>query len=174
MLNPQRWAINSRITVSELSGKQNIVLKAKELGLELSEDGKEAQKLLDHVKPGKPGIPIRSGRGFLRAADPAGQTRLSCRLSNWWILCWWWKNGGGRPPATITAMKCCPRLWSRSQWVNEIIHTAAEGNGPVNALDAALRKALLQFYPDLAKIKLVDYKVRILEESAAPAHRSEC
>ena len=48
---------------------------------------------------------------------------------------------------------------------NEIMHTAAEGNGPVNALDLALRKALLQFYPSLAKVKLVDYKVRILEES---------
>jgi 2-isopropylmalate synthase len=47
----------------------------------------------------------------------------------------------------------------------EIMHTAAEGNGPVSALDQALRKALLQFYPDLAQVKLVDYKVRILEES---------
>ena len=47
----------------------------------------------------------------------------------------------------------------------EVIHTAAEGNGPVNALDQALRKALLQYYPDLAVIKLVDYKVRILEGS---------
>jgi len=48
---------------------------------------------------------------------------------------------------------------------SEIMHTVAEGNGPVNALDAALRKALLQFYPSLAQVKLVDYKVRILEES---------
>jgi 2-isopropylmalate synthase len=47
----------------------------------------------------------------------------------------------------------------------QIMHTAAEGNGPVNALDQALRKALLQFYPSLAGVKLVDYKVRILEES---------
>ena len=45
------------------------------------------------------------------------------------------------------------------------MHTAAEGNGPVNALDQALRKALLQFYPSLAQVRLVDYKVRILEES---------
>ena len=45
------------------------------------------------------------------------------------------------------------------------MHTAAEGNGPVNALDQALRKALVQFYPSVAKVKLVDYKVRILEES---------
>ncbi len=48
---------------------------------------------------------------------------------------------------------------------DEVMHTAAEGNGPVNALDQALRKALLQFYPSLATVKLVDYKVRILEES---------
>ena len=48
---------------------------------------------------------------------------------------------------------------------DNLIHTAAEGNGPVNALDAALRKALLQYYPSLAKVTLVDYKVRNLEES---------
>ena len=48
----------------------------------------------------------------------------------------------------------------------KVMHTAAEGNGPVNALDMALRKALLEFYPRLVAVKLVDYKVRILEESA--------
>ena len=48
---------------------------------------------------------------------------------------------------------------------DELFHTAAEGNGPVNALDDALRKALLQYYPSLKVVKLVDYKVRILEES---------
>jgi 2-isopropylmalate synthase len=52
---------------------------------------------------------------------------------------------------------------------NEVMHTAAEGNGPVNALDQALRKALLQFYPSLAAVTLVDYKVRILEESIGTA-----
>ncbi|MFQ5827444.1 MAG: alpha-isopropylmalate synthase regulatory domain-containing protein, partial [Dehalococcoidia bacterium] len=51
----------------------------------------------------------------------------------------------------------------------EIVHTAAEGNGPVNALDSALRQALLRFYPRLAAVKLVDYKVRILEGTAGTA-----
>jgi 2-isopropylmalate synthase len=46
---------------------------------------------------------------------------------------------------------------------NKIMHTASEGNGPVNALDRALRKALLEFYPGLARVDLIDYKVRILE-----------
>ena len=48
---------------------------------------------------------------------------------------------------------------------NQIEHTAAEGNGPVNALDNALRKALLQFYPQLAESKLSDYKVRVVDAS---------
>ena len=47
---------------------------------------------------------------------------------------------------------------------NEIEHTASDGDGPVNALDNALRKALLRFYPEISLIKLVDYKVRVLDE----------
>jgi len=47
----------------------------------------------------------------------------------------------------------------------EVLHTAAEGNGPVNALDAALRKALLQSYPALEVVKLTDYKVRVVSDS---------
>jgi 2-isopropylmalate synthase len=54
----------------------------------------------------------------------------------------------------------------------EVLHTAAEGNGPVNALDAALRKALGAFYPQLESMHLVDYKVRILDGDAATAART--
>jgi 2-isopropylmalate synthase len=50
-------------------------------------------------------------------------------------------------------------------------HTACEGNGPVNALDGALRKALLEFYPALAEVELVDYKVRVINAKAATAAR---
>jgi 2-isopropylmalate synthase len=54
----------------------------------------------------------------------------------------------------------------------ELLHTAAEGNGPVNAVDGALRKALEAFYPELDAIHLVDYKVRILDGEAATAART--
>ncbi|MEE9429481.1 MAG: alpha-isopropylmalate synthase regulatory domain-containing protein, partial [Melioribacteraceae bacterium] len=47
----------------------------------------------------------------------------------------------------------------------EVEHTASDGNGPVNALDGALRKALLRFFPEIAEIKLADYKVRVLGEN---------
>jgi 2-isopropylmalate synthase len=49
---------------------------------------------------------------------------------------------------------------------DRIVHTAAEGNGPVNALDAALRKALINDYPQLATVSLADYKVRILDSDS--------
>ncbi len=54
----------------------------------------------------------------------------------------------------------------------ETLHTAADGNGPVNALDAALRKALRAFYPAIDDVHLVDYKVRILDGDAATAART--
>ena len=54
----------------------------------------------------------------------------------------------------------------------EILHTAADGNGPVNALDAALRKALRAFYPQLDDVHLYDYKVRILDGDSATAART--
>jgi 2-isopropylmalate synthase len=54
----------------------------------------------------------------------------------------------------------------------EVLHTAADGNGPVNALDSALRKALRAFYPGLDAVHLVDYKVRILDGESATAART--
>jgi 2-isopropylmalate synthase len=52
---------------------------------------------------------------------------------------------------------------------DQVMHTAADGNGPVNALDAAVRKALLPFYPSLTNVHLTDYKVRILDGEAGTA-----
>ncbi|MCH9039099.1 MAG: citramalate synthase, partial [Chloroflexi bacterium] len=49
----------------------------------------------------------------------------------------------------------------------EVMHTAADGNGPVNSLDNALRKALLQFYPSLEAVRLVDYKVRVVDQGSS-------
>ena len=58
---------------------------------------------------------------------------------------------------------------TRVQVCNEVIHTAADGEGPVNALDSAIRKALLPYYPQLAEVRLVDYKVRIIDEHRGTA-----
>src|SRR6185295_11360848 len=55
---------------------------------------------------------------------------------------------------------------------DELAHTVAEGDGPINALDVALRTALIRFYPDLKKVALTDYKVRILESSTGTAAKT--
>ncbi|HSW58659.1 MAG TPA: citramalate synthase [Dehalococcoidales bacterium] len=168
-VDPELVGNQLRITVSELSGKQNIVMKAGELGLKLSEDGKEAQKLLEQVK-------LQESLGFQYDQAEASFELLIRRVKPDYV-----------PPFKLVdfmlVVEKRRRPSSRSASVDEMlseavvkvtvgdrmIHTAAEGNGPVNALDAALRKALVEFYPQLAKIKLVDYKVRILEGSAGTA-----
>jgi 2-isopropylmalate synthase len=70
-----------------------------------------------------------------------------------------------RPPVRKSLEEMLSEAMVKVKVGTEVIHTVAEGNGPVNALDQALRKALLQYYPSVAQVRLVDYKVRILEES---------
>ena len=162
-IKPEAVGNQLRITVSELSGKQNIVLKAKELGLELSADGKEAQKLLDCVKN-------QESLGFQYDQAEASFELLIRRarpdyIPPFKLVDFMLVVEKRRRPSRISNDDMLAEAMVKVTVGEETIHTAAEGNGPVNALDAALRKALLQFYPDLARVKLVDYKVRILEES---------
>jgi len=76
-----------------------------------------------------------------------------------------------RLPTMATGAELLAEAMVKVRVDGEVHHTAAEGNGPVNALDAALRKALVQFFPSLAVVRLVDYKVRILEESGGTGSR---
>jgi 2-isopropylmalate synthase len=70
-----------------------------------------------------------------------------------------------RPPSQGNPEELLSEAMVKVKVGDKIMHTVAEGNGPVNALDQALRKSLLQFYPSIANVRLVDYKVRILEET---------
>jgi len=152
------------VVVSELSGRGNILYKAKEKGLGLPLRGKEAQKLLEQVK-------LLESRGFqydnaeasfellVRRAKPDYQPPFE--LVDFMVVV----EKRRRPPAGKNLEEMLSEAVVKVRVDDEVMHTAAEGNGPVNALDQALRKALLQFYPSLAQVRLVDYKVRILEES---------
>jgi 2-isopropylmalate synthase len=150
--------------VSELSGRQNILLKARERGLDLPQEGKEAQKLLEQVK-------LLESRGFqydnaeasfellVHRGKPDYQTPFE--LVDFMVVV----EKKRRPSTRKNWEEMLSEAMVKVRVGSEVMHTAAEGNGPVNALDQALRKALLQFYPSVAQVKLVDYKVRILEES---------
>jgi 2-isopropylmalate synthase len=152
------------VVVSELSGKGNIIYRAREMGVDLPLKGKEAQRLLEQVK-------LLESRGFqydnaeasfellVHRAEPEYQPPFE--LVDFMVVV----EKRRRPPARKSMEEMLSEAMVKVKVGSEIMHTVAEGNGPVNALDQALRKALLQFYPSLAAVKLVDYKVRILEES---------
>ena len=63
-------------------------------------------------------------------------------------------------------MTCHPKVMLKVKVDGGVMHTAADGNGPVNALDFALRKALLSFYPELETVRLTDSKVRVVDQGA--------
>ena len=163
-IDPARVGNKQRVLVSELSGKGNIIYKAKELGLDLPLKGKEAQKLLEQVK-------LLESHGFqydnaeasfellVHRAKPDYQPPFE--LVDFMVVV----EKRRRPPAQKSLEEMLSEAMLKVRVGTEVMHTAAEGNGPVNALDQALRKALLQFYPSIAAVRLVDYKVRILEES---------
>jgi 2-isopropylmalate synthase len=163
-IDPGRVGNKPRVLVSELSGKRNIIYKARELGLELPPTGKQAQKLLEQVK-------LLESRGFQYENAEASFELLIHRakpgyhppfeLVDFMVVV----EKRRRPPTRQNLEEMLAEAMVKVRVGTKVMHTAAEGNGPVNALDEALRKALLQFYPQLAQVKLVDYKVRILEES---------
>ena len=163
-IDPALVGNHQRSVVSELSGRGNIIYKAKELGIDLPPRGKEAQKLLDQIK-------WLESRGFQYENAEASLELLLQRarprykppfeLVDFIVIV----ETRRRAPTRNNLEEMLAEAIIKVKIGTEIIHTAAEGNGPVNALDQALRKALLQFYPGLAAVKLVDYKVRILEES---------
>jgi 2-isopropylmalate synthase len=163
-IDPAKVGNKLRTVVSDQSGKRNIVAKAKELGIDLSNAEKEVKSLLERVKH-------LESRGFqydnaeasfellLRKARPDYQPPFE--LVDFMVVV----ESRRRPSTRKETEQMLSEAMVKVKVGGEIIHTAAEGDGPVNALDLALRKALLQFYPSLAQVKLVDYKVRILEES---------
>jgi len=163
-IDPTAVGNHLRVVVSELSGRRNILFKVKERGLDIELENKEASKLLEQVK-------LLESRGFqydnaeasfdllVHRAKPGYQPAFE--LVDFMIVI----EKRRRPSTRKTGDEMLSEAIVKVKVGDEVMHTAAEGNGPVNALDRALRKALIQFYPSLSVIKLIDYKVRILEES---------
>jgi 2-isopropylmalate synthase len=163
-IDPELVGNKQSMVVSELSGKRNIVFKARELGIDLSDKEKETEKLREQVKQ-------LESRGFQYENAGASFELLLHRARPDYI-----------PPFELVDFMVVVESKRRSSTRknqeemlseamvkvkvgDDIMHMVAEGDGPVNALDLALRKSLLQFYPSLKQVKLIDYKVRILEES---------
>jgi 2-isopropylmalate synthase len=163
-IEPAKVGNKLRTVVSDQSGKRNITLKAKELGVTLDEKDPAIKTLVDKVKQ-------LESQGFQYDNAEASFELLLHKvrpdykppfeLVDFMVVV----ESRRRPSTRKETEQMLSEAVVKVKIGKEIFHTAAEGDGPVNALDLALRKALCQYYPELNKIKLTDYKVRILEES---------
>ncbi|MBA3892352.1 MAG: citramalate synthase [Gemmatimonadales bacterium] len=159
-VDPALVGNSCRVVVSEVAGRRNVRIRALELGLASGgEEGAVLQliKELEHR-----GFQFESAEGsfemLLRRKDPA--YRAPFVVDDFTVIVEKRGGDGIRAQATV-----------KLRVGDEVVHTAAEGDGPVNALDRAVRKALLPHYPALAQVHLVDYKVRIVDEHLGTAAR---
>lgn len=142
-----------RILVSDLSGRGNMLSKAEEFGLDIS--NAQAAQVLEDIKQ------LENAGFVFEGAEASLAVRLHrarpdytpiFELIDFTVIV---EDRRGRGQLSEAMVKL--------NVGGEIVHTAAEGNGPVNALDYALRKALVPRYPEVSNFRLADYKVRILD-----------
>jgi 2-isopropylmalate synthase len=157
-VDPERVGNDMRMLVSDMAGRASVELKGRELGYDLSGDKEVIGRVTDKVKE-------LEARGYsFEAADAsfelllrdelAGERRRHFTVESWRVIVERRADGAVTSEATV-------RLTAKGERVVAV----GEGNGPVNALDKALRSALEQTFPELANLELADFKVRILEGS---------
>ncbi len=162
-IDPSLVGNHRRILVSELGGKTGILLRAKGLELDLKKEDPQTKKILKLLQD-------LENRGYhFEAAEASFELLMKKALKKY------------KKFFELEGFRVVVEKKSDKKIVSEAIiklkvkgqreHTAAEGDGPVNALDNALRKALKDFYPALSKMHLSDFKVRVLDEKSGSAAR---
>ncbi len=155
-IRPEQVGNSRRVLVSDLSGKSNVTYKSEELGFDFDKNSKQSSEIVQELKK-------LENEGYQFEAAEASFELLVKQITNnapdyfklegFRVIMERNANGESRSEATIKVR------------VNDQIElSAAEGNGPVHALDAALRRALCEFYPEISSMQLQDYKVRVLNE----------
>jgi 2-isopropylmalate synthase len=160
-ISPELVGNRRRILVSELAGKSGILLRAKDLRFDLTKDDlrtKKIYKLLQSMELKGYHFEAAEGSFELLLKKALGKVKEYFHLEGFRVVV----NKQSDKKITSEAIV-------KLRIKNKLEHTAADGDGPVNALDNALRKALKDFYPTLAEMHLTDFKVRILDEKAGTA-----
>jgi 2-isopropylmalate synthase len=154
-IRPEKVGNITRVLVSDLSGRSNILAKAEEFNVNIDSKDPVTLEILEKIKE-------LENQGFQFEGAEASFELLMRRALG--TLRSFFSVIGFRVIDTKRHEDEMPSSEATVQVKvgGKIEHTAAEGNGPVNALDHALRKALEQFYPHLREMKLYDYKVRVL------------
>ena len=155
-IEPEKVGNARRVLISELSGLSNMLYKYKEMNLDLVVQKEETREILEHIKELEhQGYQFEGAEGSfeLMLRKLKQNYREPFKLENLRIIVEFKENSSVQTEAII-----------KLSVGDRLVHTAAEGNGPVNALDNALRKALEEFYPCINTMQLIDYKVRVLDE----------
>ncbi len=164
-IEPGQVGNEQQILVSELSGQSNILMKAEQLGIQLEKGSDEAKAILTEVKAlEQAGYSFEAAGGSLEllVRRMLGESSRSWNLHEY--QCSFRKYKDGHAPVCEATVKL--------DVGDKTSHTASTGHGVVNALDGALRKALTPFFPQLEKIQLIDYKVRIIDGEEATAAKT--
>jgi 2-isopropylmalate synthase len=154
-IQPEQVGNRQRVLISDLSGGSNILSKAAEFKIDLESNDPKVRDILDTLKRlESQGFQFEGAEGSFEILmkKALGQHKRFFELMGFRVVVE--KQSESSP--TLSEATIMVRVG------DTVEHTAAVGNGPVNALDNAIRKALEKFYPELREIKLLDYKVRIL------------
>jgi 2-isopropylmalate synthase len=162
-IDPALVGNETRLVVSELGGRVNTRWRAERLGHELDGviDPRELSQLIKELESEGASFEGADASFELLIHRRRGDYARAFRVRDFTVLIE--QRDGGETHAEASV---------KVEVGDEMLHTAADGNGPVNALDRALRKALAAFYPVLDHVHLVDYKVRIVDGDAATAART--
>ncbi|MGE9267804.1 MAG: citramalate synthase [Verrucomicrobiales bacterium] len=164
-IRPEEVGNEQQILVSELSGQSNILMKAEQLGLPLEKGSAEAKAVLTKVKElEQQGYSFEAAGGSLELLirRECGDCERPWHLKEY--HCSFRQYRDGHNPVCEATVKL--------EVDGEAEYTVAEGRGVVNALDRALRKALVPFFPEIEEVSLVDYKVRIIDGEEATAAKT--
>jgi 2-isopropylmalate synthase len=164
-IRPEEVGNEQSILVSELSGQSNILLKASQLDLPLDKDGASTKALLARIKElEREGYSFEAAGGSLELLirRELGRYTKLFDLKEYHVSYRHYRDG--HQPVCEATVKL---------YVDEVPeYTVAEGRGVVNALDRAVRKALGPFYPEIERVQLIDYKVRIIDGHDATAAKT--
>jgi 2-isopropylmalate synthase len=167
-IDPEVVGNHTRVLVSDLGGRAGMSLKAKEFGVDLDDRAAaELSERLKHLEADGYQFEAADASLELLMREASGWAQPYFRLEGYRVTTYH-RNAmrGGAPiedGESIVDTEASVKVWAD----DERLVAIGEGNGPVNALDAALRSVLTQRYPQLARIHLTDYRVRVLEGAAA-------
>jgi len=162
-INPEAVGNRRRVLVSDLSGRTNVLVKAQELGFKLTQDMPELKTITARMKE------LESQGYEFEAAEASLALLIRKTLKR------------AEPPFRVDSYETTVRREGEKSVCQATVkvfvkgkeaHTVAEGDGPVNALDSALRAALLKFFPQVKNVALTDYKVRIIDSGSGTAAKT--